>query len=294
MKRSRALRSHTVPGIALAGLALLTGVSLPARAQTSPAANANRMVNLNYVYAASLGFGGYTVAGLNADVYTLPLSDTLADMPYPGWALKLLAPIQGGFYDFRATDTNGRRISINQQSLSLVPGIELQIPLTPRLVLKPFAQVGIAHVFGDDVGNPDAWIYLAGARSVAQWRAGAYTFSLGNGLIVAGDKTIGRGFEEHYVALQIGAEVRHPLGFALGKLVPDIGVYAADYYYPQPLQFSRFLRSPLKVSNQTEIGLSLGSAAPFHLLFLSNPRIGAGLVFGDGLQVWHVNFGFPF
>lgn len=264
------------------------------RAQTPAAPNPNRTVNLNYVYAASLGFGGYSLAGLTADVYTLPLADTLHDVPYDGWALKLTAPVQGGLYSFRATDTNGQRIAIDQQSLALVPGAELQIPVGERAVLKPFAQFGAVHAFGQGVGNPDAWVYLAGARSVAQWQAGATTFSLGNGVVYAGDHTIGPGFAESYVSLQVGGEVRRPLGFKIGDWTPDLGVYAADYYYPAPLHFSRFLRPRLQVANQGEIGFSIGSATPLQMLFLSNPRIGAGFVFGGGLKVWHVNFGFPF
>ena len=60
------------------------------------------------------------------------------------------------------------------------------------------------------------------------------------------------------------------------------------------LEFSRFLRSPLRVANQGEIAFSIGSATPFQMLGWSNPRVGVGYVFGDGLDVWHVNFGFPF
>ena len=72
----------------IAGMSAMKGVS----AQTPPVAPANTTVSLNYVYAASLGFGGYTVGGLTANVYTLPLSDTLQNVPTEGWELKLLLP----------------------------------------------------------------------------------------------------------------------------------------------------------------------------------------------------------
>lgn len=264
-----------------------------ARAQPQPQALQNTTVNINYVYAASLGFGGYSLNGLSANVYTLPLSYALPGLPHDGWALKLLLPIQVGLYDFNAT-VAGERISISQQSLSAVPGAELQIPVNDRFVVKPFAQGGVGHAFGTSGSNPDAWIYLAGARSVGQWRAGAYTFSLGNAAIYAGDTTAGSGFAEHYVSLQIAAEVRRPFGFRIGHWTPDLGLYVADYYYPAPLVFSRFLHTPLRIDNQNEVGFSIGGAEPFKLLWLSNPRIGAGIVFGGGLTVYHVNFGFPF
>jgi hypothetical protein len=268
--------------------------STQGRAQTQPAPNPNRTVNLNYVYAADLGFGGYSLAGLSADVYTLPLRYTLGGVPYDDWSLTILAPIQGGIYRFRATDTDGQNIAINQQSLALIPGAELHIPIGGRTVLKPFAQFGVVRAFGNDVGNPDAWVYIAGARAVTQWRSGGYTLSLGNAVLYAGDNTIGPGFGEHYVSLQIGGEIRHALGFKVGHWAPDLGLYAANYYYPAPLTFSRFLQNPLRVTDQGEIGFSVGSAEPLEMLWLSNLRLGVGFVFGGGLDVWHINFGFPF
>jgi hypothetical protein len=238
--------------------------------------------------------GGYSLDGLNADVYTLPLGYSWHDVPRDGWTVRLLAPVQAGFYSFKATDTNGARISINQQSLAFVPGAEVQIPIGERFALKPFAQFGVVQAFGDNVGNPYSYVYLGGARSVAQWHSGETTLSLGNAVIFAGDRTVGPGFQESYVSLQAGVEARHPLGFSIHGIAPDIGVYANTYYYPAALQFSRFLQPPLRVTNQGEIGFSIGTASPVPVSWWPNPRLGAGFIFGDGLSVWHVNFGFPF
>jgi hypothetical protein len=268
--------------------------SMASRAQISPAPNPNRTVNLNYVYAAELGFGGYSLSGLTAQVYTLPLDYTLHDVLRNGWALRILAPIQVGLYSLKVTDTNGEHISLNQQSVAVVPGVELEVPLGSRTVFKPFGQFGVGHTFGVDAGSPNYYAFLAGARAVSQWHAGATTISLGNAVIYAGDTPIGSGFSEHYVSLQLGVELRHPLGFKVGTLAPDLGVYSIYYYYPVPLVFSRFLEPELKIANQGEIGFSIGSATPFRLLGLSDPRIGAGFIFGGGLTVLHINFGFQF
>ena len=260
----------------------------------SPAPNPNRTVNLNYVYAAELGFGGYSLNGLTAEVYTVPLEYTVHDVMRDGWALRILAPIQLGLYSLKVTDTDGERISINQQSVALVPGAELQIPVATRTVLKPFGQFGVGHAFGVDSGSPNAYIFLGAARALTQWHMGATTFSIGNAMIWAGDRAIGSGFSEHYVSLQFGAELRHPLGFSIGTLAPDLGVYTIYYYYSVPLVFSRFLQPDLKIANQGEIGFSVGSATEFRFVGLSNPRIGVGFIFGGGLTVLHINFGFQF
>jgi hypothetical protein len=133
-----------------------------------------------------------------------------------------------------------------------------------------------------------------GAESDGFAKGSATTISLGNAVIFAGDSPIGSGFSEHYVSLQLGVEVRHPLGFRVGTLAPDLGLYTIYYNYPVPLVFNRFLEPDLKIANQGEIGFSIGSATQFQLLGLSNPRIGAGVIFGGGLTVLRINFGFPF
>lgn len=278
-------------GRALAAAAIL--VFLPALARAAPA-DENRTVNVNYVYASTLGFGGYSLAGLTASVYTLPLAHTFQLDGANGLALQVTLPIQLGLYSFRATDIDGTPININQQSLAIVPGVAVPLTVAPRTVVTPFANFGAGHAFGVTEGGGNAWIYSFGVRGTNQHSLGAYTLTLGAAVLYAGDSTIGGGFSESYSAIEAGAELRRPLGFTIGPVAPDVGVYAATYYYPNALDFSRFLQPPLHVHNQGEVGLTVGSAKPLDLPLLANARIGVGYVFGDGLQVWHVVFGFPF
>ena len=115
--------------------------SMATHAQITPPSTLNRTVNLNYVYAAELGFGGYSLDGLTAQVYTLPLDYTFHDVLRDGWALRILAPVQLGLYSLKVTDTNGERISIDQQSVAVMPGAELEIPPGPKLSLQTVAPV---------------------------------------------------------------------------------------------------------------------------------------------------------
>lgn len=263
-------------------------------AQAPPTTDQNRTVNLNYVYAAELGFGGYSLNGLTARVYELPLSYTFHGVLEDDWAIKVLAPVQLGLYSLDVTDTDGERISFHQQSLAFVPGAELQIPVSGNTVLKPFGQFGVGHAFGTDVGSANAYIYMAGVRTLTQWHVDATTVSLGNAAIYAGDSAIGSAYSEHYITLQSGVELRHALGFRTGTLEPDVGLYSIYYYYPLALVFSRFLEPELKITQQVEIGFSIGSETEFRLMGMANPRVGVGYIFGGGLNVLHVNFGFQF
>jgi len=266
--------------------------TVPAATPAPP--SPNRTVNLNYVYAADLGFGGYSLSGLNAEVYTLPLEYTFHDVPRDGLALRALAPIQVGLYSLDVTDTDGTHYSLRQQSVALLPGLEVEIPVGSHTVVKPFGQFGVGHTFHLDSGSPNGYIYLAGVRAITQWQLSGTTISLGNAAIFAGDAPIGSGFSEHYISLQVGTEARRPLGIRIGSLTPDLGVYAVYYNYPVALVFSRFLQPDLRISNQGELGFSVGSATPLRLFGLTDPRIGVGYIFGGGLTVLHVNFGFQF
>jgi hypothetical protein len=76
--------------------------------------------------------------------------------------------------------------------------------------------------------------------------------------------------------------------------VPEVGIYFIHYYFPDPLLFSRLRDVPLEVNNQFEFGLTLGSATPWDFLKISNPQIGASYIFGDNLDAFRLNFGFPF
>jgi hypothetical protein len=258
----------------------------------------NTEVTVNYVYAAQLGIGGYEVGGLDVRVFTLPLSktfdldrdDTPGDSERP-WRLKVRAPINLGVYEFSATDTDGSTVSDDLKTLAVIPGVEVQIPMAPRWTLKPFVDAGIGRGLESD--GRFAYIYTVGAKSVYEHPVGDYTLMLGNGLIYAGNAAFGHDVED-YSVIETGLGVRRPVGFDISGFEPDLDVYGIYYYYPKALQFPRFREAPLQVKNQVEIAMSVGSAEPFELGPFIDPRIGISYIFGDGLEVLRINFGFPF
>jgi len=280
----------------VAGLAVFAAIIPPtAHAQLD---EDNTEVTVNYVYATQLGIGGYEVGGLDVQVFTLPLSqtfdlgpdDTLGDGKRP-WRLKVSAPINLGIYEFSATDTDGSTVSDDLQTLAVIPGVELQIPMSETWTLKPFVDAGLGRGLESD--SRFAYIYTVGAKSIYEHPVGDYTLMLGNGLIYAGNAAFGDDVED-YSVIETGLGVRHPVGFDVWGFEPDLGVYGIYYYYPKALQFLRYRQTPLLVENQFEIAMSIGSTEPFELGPFTNPRVGVGYIFGDGLEVLRINFGFPF
>lgn len=280
------------PGRAPSSLGLGALIALLSVAPARPQANdQNRTVTVDYAYAAQIGIGGYDLAGLSVNIFTLPLVTTLDVGPSKAWQLKLKAPINVGVHDFAATDTDGTRISLHQQTLTLIPGLDLQIPVTEQWRLNPLANFGLGWVLQS---GASAYIYSAGVKSALTLQHEPVRLTLGNAVAAAGDAALGGHDREDYVAIETGLELRRRLGIEFAGLVPDLGLYAIDYYYPKALVFTRFLQAPLRVSNQFEVGLTLGSAEPFTVCTFRNPRLGIGYVFGGGLSVIRARFGFPF
>jgi hypothetical protein len=248
---------------------------------------------VNYVYAAQLRFGAYKLGGLSVQVYQLPLAYTFQLGKDQGWELKVKMPVLYGHYRFKTTLNAGDqqiKLSKKLDSLSVVPGIELHIPLSDRWLLKPFAEWGPLK---DLSGGPWNHVYAIGVRSLVSYGWKRFQFTLGNALLYAGNATFSGDEEESYGTLETGIEVRHPLGFAIKGYAPDIGGFFAHYHFFPAAEFTRLRQGPLKLHNQYEFGFSLGSEPSWKLWIIRAPRVGVSYRFG-GLDAVRVNFGFPF
>ena len=64
---------------------------------------------VNYVYAAQFGFGGYSIGGLSVQVYSLPIEFTVPDLVMD-WDLRIGLPIIYGRYEVSG-ESEGYRVS---------------------------------------------------------------------------------------------------------------------------------------------------------------------------------------
>ena len=258
-------------------------------------------IRVNFAYAFQLGFGSYDIGGLDVDVVKLPLSYTF-DLPrYEKLKLKVLSPFYYGRFKFKGIVDEDTTITAEQHVLSYIPGLELQYEILNNWYLKPFGNVGLAWSISEkirprglNISNSTIYVYTVGMRSLYEIFWERFKFSIGNAIFWAGNSTFLDGEpDESFGVLENGVEVLHPLGFRIKGYEPDMSTFFIYYRYLPDTEFSRFLRSPLKVENQYEIAATIGSATPFKLWIFNNPRIGVGYRFGD-LDVFTINFGFPF
>ena len=285
------------------GLVLLGAVAGPAQ---DAAAQANiRQVDaqVNLPYAVQFGFGSYDVGGLSVNVFRVPVKHTfkLED----AWRLVLTGYLGYGHFSFE-TSVFGPKITASEDFAFVLPQAELQIPLRRWWTVKPYVAAGLGRTFNASAaieGPPGGefhveegfvFLYAAGISNLFEFQVHDFFLSVGTRLAGAGDA--GQSTSTNYGTLQNGLEVRHPLGFPVKDLEPDVGVSFIYYHFFPSAKFSLPGGSPLEVSNQFEFGMDVGSLKPITLWIfeIEKPRIGVSYRFGDGLTGVRVQFGFPF
>jgi hypothetical protein len=284
------------------GLVLLGAVGGPVQ----NAAAQQLDVQVNLPYAVQFGFGSYDVGGLSADIFQFPVKQTFALGPgEDAWRLVLKGYLGYGHFSFESS-VFGPRITASEDFAFALPQAELQIPLRRWWTVKPYVAAGLGRTFNGSAtveGPPGGqfhveegfvFLYAVGVGNLFEFRVRDFFLSIGTRLAGAGDATIGQSRSTNYGTLQNGLEIRRPLGFTVKDLVPDVGVSFIYYYFFPSAKFSLPGGSPLEVSNQFEFGINVGSATPFTLWIIEDPRIGVSYRFGDGLTGMRVTLGFPF
>ncbi|MBP7145985.1 MAG: hypothetical protein KBD01_00460 [Acidobacteria bacterium] len=245
---------------------------------------------LNYAFASQLGSGIYNVSGRTVQVYRIPftLPARKAEGTVPGFRVNL--PLCFGFFDFDDTEADQAGADEHVGTASVVPGIAVEIGVLRNWSLQPFVDLGIARELG---GSGDAYVYAAGVKSVATFRAGPHELLLGNRIVYVGEHTPGTKIDEDYATLETAFEVRRPLGWAVKSHGLDWSVYVISYLYLEPTEVW-IKEEPLDVGAQYEVGLTVGTQVPAGLWLFEVPRIGLGYRFGDGVSAVRVLVGGAF
>jgi len=189
-------------------LLLLTMIDCAAYAQDS------QSDLIHWAFASYFGTGRYSI-GDSKDVYTLSVrprweqreTELSADGTRKlGIVFRL--PMSVGLHNLQ-TDAPLENLKFdNVSTLSAVPGIEIEIPMSERWSLRPLAYVG----WGTELdGSASSWIYWAGIKSQLLFHTESMQWALVNSLIYVG-YTPNRGPSNGVFPLSTGFEFKRPLG----------------------------------------------------------------------------------
>src|SRR5262247_3779907 len=92
---------------------------------------------INWWYSATFGTGFYKIGPAVATVIRLPFSYRLQSMEDGKLGINLLAPVTVAAYHLNLHELDQFNLHDDVAAVSVLPGVELEIPMTERWRLKP-------------------------------------------------------------------------------------------------------------------------------------------------------------
>jgi hypothetical protein len=263
--------------------------AIPAVAQepVSPEAEAGL---INYAYAYAFGNGNYAVAGRSAQVFRLPFSVRLWSTEDRPVGLRLKLPVTLGLYEFGISDLFQGGLADQIQTVSFVPGLEMEFEVNERWRLLPFMDIGAGK---DLSGDALAGILAFGVDSYV-------TIPSDRGVLTLGNKAFWVGSKVHEIRsdamayFMTGLDLRMPMKLRLGSRPMDVSLYGINYLYFNDVEFQRVAAEPVTIDTEYEVGLTFGTDPAYEWWIFEAPRFGLSYRFGGQISAVRLTIGQAF
>jgi len=267
-------------GAVLAAIAALT-LQATVHAQALPRAEVQSRSQdvdhlFNWYYASVYGTGYYKIGEESVGVLRLPFAYTFRKATEEQWGVKLTLPVTAAFAEFDLRDFDLGKVSTS--GMTLVPGIEFEVLMSPTWTVRPFVSLGWGREFQRD---SSAIIYSAGVSSAWQHPLGDNVLSaLGAKLVYAGYQSGGE--ESQLAALLLGGDLGFGLPMEISGRQAILGTQLIGTVYFNDLEFLMPKSGVKEVSQEVEVALTLGVRRPIEVLGVAFDRIGLGYRWGSG------------
>jgi len=220
-------------------------------------------------------------------LYRIPLSLRLLEMRGNRWGVRLTFPVSVSA--IRITSTSDLDRFVKGLGLaSIIPGLELEIPIEPRLRLRPFAEVG----FGNSTeGSETEVLYGAGVRARFVQPLRRLHLSLGGAAMHRKPETSRETYNGHST-FEAAVDAQWPLGFSIGDQAARGGVYTISRVF-NGLELLREGHT-IVLRRQWEAGISFATAPELRVWKVKLPWIAVGYQSGKALSGVRLYVAFPF
>jgi hypothetical protein len=221
-------------------------------------------------------------------LYRLPFSFHLRNLETHRWGLKVTFPVSLTSLQIDGVSSLGsfvRKLRIS----AIIPGLEMEIPVGARTLVRPFGEVGIGRGSGPSAAEV---MYGAGvrARTVQQVRRLHLTY----GGSIAGRKTPALADSyDAYASFEGGVDAQLPLGFTIRNNPARGGVYIVGRAF-DGLELERAGQPPIVLRGQFELGASFSTAPDLRIWKIRLPWLAGGYQFGDTVSGVRFYLTFPF
>ena len=216
---------------------------------------------INWYYSAVFGTGFYTSGDRTVTVVQLPLAYTLQAPEQATTRITLKLPVSFGFYDLELGALTDGDLPERLSTMSVLPGVEAGIRLSPALEVRPFAYAGYGWELD---GRDSAFIYNLGIK--ARWKPPLRgpNLMLGAGLNHAAYRAQDGGFHP-LTQLVLGVNSAFPTHGTIGGVPADLGLHLIYYRYLTPLDYPVAGNVAKQLRNEAEFALSIGTRGPVNL-----------------------------
>ena len=280
--------------LAVFSMAAALALAAPAFAQAPPVATVQQRAEhpdelFNWYYASVFGTGYYKIGEEQVGVARVPLRYELRPASAQQWGIRLTLPVTVAFAEFDLENFNLGKV--RAQGLSVLPGLELEIPLAENWWLRPYANLGGGWEF--ESGQSSTIFSLGATTRYTRPAFEASQLALGARAAYAGYSA---GSESSQLAqLSLGMELAVPAGFAIAERPALVAFQLSGTVYVKELEFLLPSTGTQQVSREAELGIALGVWRPFEVLGVSFDRIGLAYRAGDnGLRGVRLVASFPF
>jgi hypothetical protein len=247
---------------------------------------------INWWYSATFGTGFYKIGPAVATVIRLPFSYRLQAMEGDKLGVNLLAPVTVAAYHLNLHELNEFNLHQDVAAASILPGAEVEFPMTERWRLKPFAQAGMGSEFTDP--TLVAYMYTSGVKSLYRFAGSEDRVSLGNALFAAGYR-IRDGSERQGIGVfQIGLNIETPWSMDLWNGPAYFNTHLIETSYYSRLAFANPEPGKLSVYREYQVGFSFRAARPVSFLGFGADTLGLGLRFAGKVRGLSLYTEFPF
>jgi hypothetical protein len=217
----------------------------------------------NYAYSIFIGTGRYEIGDRTIYVIRAPMAFNLKTPDYESgqFGYKFLLPMAIGITNFDNFEDLPELSVDSLQTVSVTPGVEMQIPVKANWQIKPFGQAGLGW---DMTSSSNSFIWGAGARTQA-WFGDNKKWLIGSEFLWSGNNP--KHEEEPdstFTRLGIGAEYKWQTNWSPFGYRVSWHARLVQYYFTHRVT----LEPPPKeeqIENSTEVGFSFGIDPPINI-----------------------------
>lgn len=241
------------------------------------------------LFSGVLDAGGSDTQARAVQLYRLPFGYHLRKMDEDTWGVRITFPMSfTGLRITQAASNTGPFVK-SLGILSVVPGLELEIPVGDRGRVRPFAEAGIGR--GTDGGRTEV-LFGTGLRAstFVPFDRGRVTYG-GSGMYRK--RASSEAGYDGYGTFEAGADAQFRLGFSVRQKPALGGIYGIARVF-DGLDLKPAGGEPIVLRDQFEAGISFSTMPDLRVWKITLPWLAIGYKFGPVLSGVRVYATFPF